>query len=410
MKRALLTWSRVAVFVLVGSSSSRALACCDDFWSCAGAFFTAGASCAVEAAQNAIKDFVDRLQQTRTQGEQQMQATTRDLDREAAGSCQAEDDRVARGYSDVSSARASASAAISAKASTLPANVLDTLHQAQAKLDQMQAEAKTLRDESAAKLAESATVRRAKINALDTAFQATFVAPLAGLVAPLVAALDPISAAATIAVLADQLTRIQNDTERAIAQGVDAFDAAVNHVLEDLKAKSQTQDKRAEDARALGAAVQALASAPTEANRGRVARLLVNPARASMPRFRFIKLNLKAVAVTKTTTVPALRSALIADAKFARGVKVRTQVTFDKAAAEQRTRSELDKRLQGKTGEALETERKKLLGEAAQHFQKDPKALAAVQKAINEEVDKRKPAPAKLQPMKPVARPAPIRK
>ncbi len=407
MKRRFLAWSRIAAFVMVASFSGTTFACCDDFWSCAGAFFTAGASCAFEAAQNAINDFVHRVEQTRTQGEQQMQATTRDLDQEAANGCKAEDDRVTDGFSKVTTSRTAAMAAISSKGGSLPANVKTTLQRGQAKLDQLQNEAKTTKDESAAKLSQAASLRQAKIRDLNTAFQATFVAPLTGLVAPLIAALDPISAVATIAVLADQLSRIQGDTERAIAQGVDAFDAAVNGLIQELKTKSDAQQQRAQDAQALASAVQALTQAPTETNRQRVESLLGNNTRLAIAKTKFVKLNFTAINVAKTKTVPTIKNALSANAAFAKTVKVSPTVNFDKTGAEQRTKSVFDQRLAGKTGDALEAERKKLLAEANERFKKDPKTLAAVQKAINNEVDKRKPAAVKV---KPIAGPGPIKK
>lgn len=410
MKQRLLAWSRVGTFVLVTSFSGRALACCNDFWSCAGAVFTGGVSCAVEAAHNAIRDFVGRVERTRSLGEQQMQATTRDLDREAATGCKSEDDRVSQGLAQVSLARNNASAAIDAKAPSLSANVVSTLQKGRAELDRMQAEAKTLKDESAAKLNQAASVRQAKTRDLNVAFHAAFVAPLTGLVAPLITALDPISAAATIAVLADQLSRIEAETGRVIAQGVDAFDAAMNGLVQDLRSKSAAQQKRAAGAQELAGAIQTLTNAPTEANRQRVERLLGNSSGPVVVVPKLMKLNFVAINATKTKTVPAIKSSLVADAAFARKVKVSPTVAFDKNAAERRTQSELDKRLAGKSGDGLETERKKLLAEAAQHFKKDAKSLAAVEKAINAEVNKRKQPMLKLKPTTPLPGPAPIKK
>src|SRR5258706_7111986 len=66
-----------AIMVLLLSAllaSSALQACCDDFWSCAGAVATAGMSCAVEAALNAIKDVIAKAEGTRDSKKAELEA------------------------------------------------------------------------------------------------------------------------------------------------------------------------------------------------------------------------------------------------------------------------------------------------------------------------------------------------
>jgi hypothetical protein len=366
--------------------------CCDDFWSCAAAVATAGASCAVRAAQEEIERFVKRVEQTRDDGKRRMEATAATMDREVAGTCAAEHRGTQQAHAEIALSQGVSRSTIARGEKERPQSVNESLRRAQARLDGLQAESMTAKSASTSKHAAAITTRQARLAQMNTVFNAAFVAPLTGLVAPL----DPISAVATIALLSDRLLTIERETQQKVSKEIDEFDRAMATPVQELRALRAAEEARAAEARSILQAVKALAENPTEGNRQNLERLLNGgkpPAPPQLAPGLASQLNAKTMQDVKLTALPALKQALVLDAEFAKKVNPKPTLPFDKQASENRTRQGLTARLDGKSGKALEDEKQKLLAEARARYPKDAKTRQALEKLIEEEVKRRQAPP-----------------
>ncbi len=397
------TSSTIAAFLAVLALSDPALArCCSGFWRCAAAVATAGASCGVEQARERIQEFTDRVKRSRDSGKERMDATLGSMNQDAKGTLERVHEQSVSAHQSVRGDRQRADSAATPESAS--SAVQQTLDQAKQELAQLERESAASQLESSAELVKANTKRRRQISALNSTFQATFIAPLTGLIAPLVSTADPLTAVGTLVAAARALERIERRTEQVMARSLAEFDEHLAPHLEQLRAKKESQADRRRRAKQIADAAVELSRAPSDANRRALERLLkpsLQKPKLSKPRPTVQRPKVNASVREK---LAPLTKPLAADAKFARDVKVDTQ--FDRSLAERTTATGFDERLSAKSIKALDQQEQQLLREVATLYAKDAQTKKAVVALVREEAAKRREA-LKSAPEKPVAPKAP---
>jgi hypothetical protein len=358
----------------------------------------------VQEARERIDEFVERVGRSRDEGKAEMEATLDTMNQQAANSCKELHEASIDAQRSVRADRQRGDRAAGGEKHT--AANQRALDRASQELSSLQRSADNEAVLSGAELVRADKKRRQQISALNSTFQATFVAPLTGLLAPFLAASDPVTAAATLVAAARTLQRIERRTESVMTRAIGEFDEKLDPHRAQLMESERNQQERQRRAKQIADAMVALNANPTKRNR-KALEILVAPSqsRPSLPKPKPSVTRPKVNAGSPATKLPPATKALTKHAEFARSVKL--DQSFDRGLAQRTTNTELDKRLSGKTLEALRAQEKQLLNEARKQYPRDKATRSALKKWIRSEVDKRERALEKRKPKPPQAKPKP---
>ncbi len=424
----------LALLLAATLATSPAPACCTDFWSCTEAVATAGVSCAVEAAVNAIKDLINQiggqrddaqaraeaaLQSTldqlaaevaqvdselkqlaqqvdkdRDEGEQIYRKDTYNLGaavalaRPAAATPTAAAGEAREGHAITQLAPTPAPAPnpfLRASVAELPAlSSDDSLKRLRDKLDELKKQKEALVSKmQQIETQEAGSQVAAAAQAARDSLQNDFVKPVTDLLTALTEALsNPLGAASLIAsaigLLEDALGGLQNQTQPKL----DAVGSAANGAAADLGPPLDQLRQTAADAEKTLATMRLAAMALTASGRQAFVRSLAlagkpTPALTGTRIRLSATAGLSAVSSKPVTKLVALRPDLRRLSQPARPVET--------SAFRMKITSDFDSFFRGKSAADARKKRDELLLEARRRFATNPKSLAAVEKLINDE-------------------------
>jgi hypothetical protein len=413
--------ARVALagFLALALAGSPVLACCDDFWSCAGAVASGGLTCVVEAAVNALKAALDSTKKTRDDAahdfDQALKASVDDtkatLDTWKKHATDAADDaarsadaasklagdenarlknltasglRTLGGAAAAPTAKPSGASRLVQAASTVPhasAEALlkdDSLESMKRQVDGERKAAEAAKAKALQAAEAAAALAAASAKRTSDAFEVSFLTGIGQLIVLLEDGIsNPVKAVATVGaaiqILAGLESALSNEWKTTFQREADTrasladaphppADVAEGHakrareILEKMRRAATLQ----EVARRHDLAMSVLA-APTPGPAGRP-RLALASAAALSTFARSLPLRAASLRATLSRVKPAGPPDV---------APYRGKVTADLAS-----------QFKGKAGPAAEATRNALLAEARRRFASDPKTLAGVEKLI----------------------------